>query len=61
MSTFLKELGSKSPLLARLHLVNSSFLKDPLKLSLSSHETKISILRLLKTSLTSGSRVMIRK
>ena len=39
-----------SRLLARLRLVNSNLWKDPLKLSLSSPETKVSILSLLKTS-----------
>ena len=45
-------------LLARLRLANSNLWKDPLKLSLSSQETKISILSLLKTSSTNGWKEM---
>ena len=47
--------------LARLRLVNSNLWRDPLKLSLSSHETKISTLSLLKTSSTNGVKAMIQK
>ena len=56
MSIFSKASGSMSRLLARLRLVNSNLWKDPLKSSLSSQETKISILSLLKTSSTNGGK-----
>ena len=48
--TFLKALGSMSPSLARLHLVNSKLWKDPLRLSLLSPEMKANILSLLNRS-----------
>ena len=38
------------------HLLNSNLWKDPLRLSLSSHETKINILSSLKTLSKSGSK-----
>ena len=61
MSTSSKESGSMSRLLARLRLVNSALWRDPLKLSLSSPETKTSILSLLKTSSTNGVKEMTQR
>ena len=57
----LEGLDSMFRLLARLRLVNSNLWKDPLKSSLSSQETKISILQLLKTSSTSGVQGMTQR
>ena len=54
MSTSSKGFDFMSRLRALSHLRNSNLWKDPLKLSLSSPETKISILSSLNTLLKSG-------
>ena len=60
-STFLKALGSMSPSLARLRLVNSKLWKDPLKLSLLSPEMKLNILSLLNRSSKNGKMVTMKR
>ena len=60
-SIFLRALGSMSPSLARLRLVNSKLWKDPLKLSLLSPEMKANILSLLNRSSKSGKMVTMKK